>query len=169
MNHIQAPFQNLFIHRPLLQSNSGRTIYRILTLVAWSAYLYLWLPIATLALWWLSTRLGLREFQRYPDFIDVALFWLLIKALLISTVVLVGWAEYNRVRFQRHDSRKQHPPLPPLSTADAMGVEPRVALELQQARRVTVVTDPRAVPIDCIEIANRTQPRSVSSQNLAEQ
>lgn len=166
MNHVEAPFQNLFIHRPLLQQDGGRNIYRLITLVAWSAYLYLWLPIATLVLWWLSTRLGFREFQRYPDFIDFALFWLMIKALLITTVIMVGWAEYNRIRFQGHDSRKQHPALPPLSTADAMGVDMRVALDIQQARRVTVATDSQAVPIQCIKMVNSSKPRSDSAENL---
>lgn len=147
MKDLQQPFENLFIHRPRLQSDPKRLIYGLLTLVAWSAYLYLWLPIATLALWWMGTRLGFRELRPYPEFIDIDLFWLLLTALAIAVVLLVSWAEYNRIRFQGQDRRQQQPALPPLSTAEAMGVDALVAGNLQDARRTVVVTDLQAVPV----------------------
>lgn len=147
MNELQLPFDDLFIHRPQLQPGLGRHIHRWLTLLAWSAYLYLWLPIATLVLWWLGTRLGISELRRYPEFIDVELFWLLLEALGITLLLLVGWAEYNRFRFQGRDRRKHQPPVLPLATAQAMGVDALVAAGLQDARRVIVVTDQQAIPI----------------------
>lgn len=147
MKELQLPFEDLFIHRPKLQPSAGRHIHRWLTLLAWSAYLYLWLPIATLALWWLGTRLGFTELRRYSEYIDVALFWLMLKALGITVLLMVGWAEYNRLRFQGHDRRKQQQPVLPLATAQAMGVDAQLARNLQDARRVTVVTNQQAVPV----------------------
>lgn len=147
MKELQLPFDDLFIHRPQLQPSAGRHIHRWLTLLAWSAYLYLWLPIATLALWWLGTRLGFTELRRYPEYIDVALFWLLLKALGITVLLMVGWAEYNRLRFQGHDRRKQQQQVLPLATAQVMGVDAQLARNLQDARRVTVVTNQQAVPV----------------------
>lgn len=147
MNDSKQPFDALFIHHPQLQSNAGRNAYRLLTLLAWSAYLYLWLPIATLAMWWLGTRLGFSELQTYPGFIDVDLFLLLLKALGIASLLLLTWAEYNRIRFQGQDRRTHLLATTPESTAEAMGVDLRLAGNLQLARQITVITDPQAVPI----------------------
>ncbi|MEO6226493.1 MAG: poly-beta-1,6-N-acetyl-D-glucosamine biosynthesis protein PgaD [Thermomonas sp.] len=147
MNDLNQPFDALFIHQPRLQSKAGRNAYRLLTLLAWSAYLYLWLPIATLTMWWLSTRLGYSELQHYPGFIDVDLFLLLLKALGIASLLLLTWAEYNRIRFQGHDRRTHLLATTPESTAAAMGVDLVLAGNLQLARQITVVTDPQAVPI----------------------
>ena len=147
MNDPVQPFDNLFIHRPALQSGAGRQLYRVLTLLAWAVYLYLWLPIATLVLWWLGTRLGMRELGSYPESMDVELFWLLLKALGIALLLMVGWAEYNRIRFQGQDRRKRQPPVSPLSTAEVLGVDPMVAMHLQRARRTIVATNAKAIPI----------------------
>lgn len=136
----------LYIHRPTLQEHPTRLLFRAATLVAWGAYLYLWLPLATLALWWAASRLGLRELAHTPEHIDFDLFRVVAEAFAVALLLMIGWAEYNRLRFQGVERRKPHPPMDPLETADAMHASRGLALELQDARRVVIQLDADAVP-----------------------
>ncbi|MEO5595563.1 MAG: poly-beta-1,6-N-acetyl-D-glucosamine biosynthesis protein PgaD [Lysobacteraceae bacterium] len=140
-------FPQLVIHRPHLQSNAKRSLHRVLTLVAWTLYMYLWLPIATLALWWISTHLGYQELVETPDVIDIALFLVPIKAALIAAVLLIGWAEYNRLRFQGHERRHAQPNVTPTDTAGVLGATADLSNALLCSSSAIVSVDQNAVPI----------------------
>ena len=138
--------KQLYIHRPSLQEPGSRLLFRAATIMAWGAYLYLWLPLATLALWWGASLLGVRELALTPEHVDFDLFRVVAEAFAIALLLMLGWAEYNRVRFQGIERRKPHPPLDPLETADAMHASRALASELQEARRVVIQLDADAVP-----------------------
>jgi len=135
----------LIIDRPELQPRGQRVVYRTLTLIAWSLYLYLWLPLATLALWWLGLTFGFRVLRPSSEpSVDVALFALLLKAGLLAVLLMVGWAEYNRRRFQGNERRGPRPIVSPEQSAAAFGVEAEVARRLRGARLATLVLDEHA-------------------------
>jgi biofilm PGA synthesis protein PgaD len=136
----------LYIHRPTLQERRSRLLFRAVTVAAWGVYLYLWLPLATLLLWWSASRLGVHELAHTPEHIDFDLFRVVAEAFAVAVLLMIGWAEYNRLRFQGIERRKPHPPMDPLETADAMHASRGLALELQNARRVVIQLDADAVP-----------------------
>jgi biofilm PGA synthesis protein PgaD len=138
--------KQLYIHRPSLQQPGSRLLFRAATVMAWGAYLYLWLPLATLSLWWGAGLLGMRELALTPEHVDFDLFRVVAEAFAVALLLMIGWAEYNRARFQGIERRKPHPPLDPLETADAMHASRVLACELQGARRVVIQLDANAVP-----------------------
>jgi len=135
----------LIIDRPELQPRGQRVVYRTLTLIAWSLYLYLWLPLATLALWWLGLTLGIRALgPASQPLVDVDLFVLLLKAALLAILLMVGWAEYNRRRFQGNERRGPRPIVSPDESAGALGAGADLARRLRGARLATLVLDEHA-------------------------
>lgn len=145
MNARDRVDSELFIHRPTLQAGHGKLVFRILTAIAWALYLYLWLPLATLALWWGGAHLGLHELRRYPQYVDLDLFVVVAKAFAVALVLLLGWAEYNRRRFQGVDRRQPQPALDPAETAQAMACSPALARQLRLSRRAIVRLDEEAI------------------------
>lgn len=135
----------LIIDRPELQPRGQRAIFRALTLIAWSLYLYLWLPLATLGAWWLGVQLGLREMAGAPaPFVDIDLFALLGKAALLAMLLIIGWAEYNRLRFQGNERRGPRLIVSSEQSAIAFGVDPEIARRLRGARQATLLLDEHA-------------------------
>lgn len=144
----------LIIDRPELQPRIQRTVFGTLTLLAWSAYIYLWMPLVTLGAWWLSVRIGRGEFSTSPaPFVDVELFILLLKAASLAIAMMIGWAEYNRLRFQGKERRGARPLVSPEQSAQALGVTEGVAQRLRGARHATVVLDAHALARDLREHA----------------
>lgn len=142
----------IFIHRPAAQKPEDKLVFRVITILAWVGYLYLWLPLATLGLWWLGMLIARRELIQAPEFVDIGLFAVVAKALLIAIVLLVSWAEYNRIRFQDKERRLPHTEIDPLDSAEAMGASRALGQRLQQARRVVVHLDQEAVPVDVSQL-----------------
>lgn len=146
MNSTHAILPQLYIHRPTLQKRHGRVVFHALTVLVWGAYLYLWLPLATLLLWWAAGRLGVSELHRYAEFVDLDLFVVVVKSLVVALVMMIGWAEYNRLRFQGVERRSPVAVLDPLETAEAMGATRVLGARLQTLRNTTVRMDEQAIP-----------------------
>lgn len=146
----EARMPQLIIDRPELQAPVGRTVSRLLTLLAWTIYLYLWLPLITLAAWWVAVRIGIREVGALPApyFVDAETLWLLGKLALLAVVLLIGWAEYNRVRFQGRERRGALRQVSLDESAQALGSTPEIAAAVRRARRATVVLDDNAAVVD---------------------
>lgn len=158
--------RDLYIHRPTSLRNRHKIAFPVLTAIAWAAYLYLWLPLASLVLWWGAGLMGRRELAQHPEFIDFDLFLIVLKALAAALVVLLGWAEYNRWRFQGEDRRAASPELEPIQTAIAMGLPVALAQEIRQVRRAVLVLGGNAMPID-VELYPTTPDPVLASSRTA--
>jgi biofilm PGA synthesis protein PgaD len=150
MNDTAMP--ELIIYRPQLEPPARRYLSRALTLVAWSLYFYLWLPLVTLAAWWLSLRFGFEQLRvaDAPPAIDRALFAMLGVVALCALVVFVGWAEYNRLRYGRRERRRAVPPVTLDESASALGVTPALAAQLRGMRIATIALDARAAAVGIV-------------------
>jgi len=97
----------LIIEDPKLQSTGQKVLYGMLTLVFWMIWIYLWLPLITVAAWAFGV-------QRFVDFLlieegiealtRVIEFYLVVVAVMCGA--LLAWANYNRLRFTGHERRK---------------------------------------------------------------
>jgi biofilm PGA synthesis protein PgaD len=137
------------IYKPGQQPRSRRLIWRVLTLIAWTFYLYLWLPLITLGAWWVSVRLGVEELPfapESPSFVGIDVFNVLIPLAAIAVILMLGWAEYNRRRFQNLERRKDTPDVTHAESAQALRVSPAVADALRRSRRALVILDQQAIP-----------------------
>jgi biofilm PGA synthesis protein PgaD len=91
----------LIIERPELQSNVQRYGWSSVTFIFWVLYVYLWFPLLTLAAWWIGAKLfdyHMIQLQGYVGLIDKLSLYSSI--ILIISVILIGWAEINRMRFK---------------------------------------------------------------------
>lgn len=122
----RADKKSLIIDRPDLQSWQQRLMSRTLTLAFWGLWFYLWLPVVTLAGWWLGIerfRFHMIELEGYVGFLEIVELYLLV--ILLMSAALIGWAKYNHIRFRGVERRRERPPV---STA-AMAAHARVTPE----------------------------------------
>lgn len=114
------------INRPDLQKPAQWTIFTAITLLLWLLYFYLWLPLISLAAWYL----GFRFFEHYMLDAELhtymtSLGWYALVIMLIA-IMLVGWSRYNLSRFRDKDRRK------PLSAVSREQVAKRFHLPVER-------------------------------------
>lgn len=131
---------DLIIEDPALQSTGQKVLYGTLTVVFWALWIYLWLPLVTLAGW------GLGLFQ----FVDVMgvrdglralgqLLWIYLLVIAVMGGALILWANYNRLRFagrERRTSRLAEHSSP--HVARALGKRETVVLLWQNQKTLRV-------------------------------
>lgn len=100
-NEIQLPEP---IYRPELVKRFNRGLYAVLSAIAWTIWLYLFLPLVTLMLW----TFGYKRFSAYLIYNPQDKFYdLMIYALIIVFLgtIFIGWALYNFIRFRGKERR----------------------------------------------------------------
>jgi biofilm PGA synthesis protein PgaD len=131
--------KRIIINRPELQSPLQRVTTRGITLVFWMIWIYLWLPLISLAAWLAGIRL-FREHMLDNDgykalFSDMHEYALVIAFIAI---VLIGWARYNLVRFRGEDNRKTSIHADLASQAQRFNIPPQQLRDWQETRRLVI-------------------------------
>lgn len=91
----------LIIENPELQSLFHRYGWRSITFAFWVLYIYLWLPLITLAAWWLGVKLFNLHIIKLNGYAGLASqLGLYCTVILTMSFVLIGWAEIERLRFK---------------------------------------------------------------------
>ena len=136
------------IDNPDRQEPAQRRMFGVLTGVAWAVYLYLWLPLITAVVWYLGLKSAYLELYLRDHHIDSFLVMVIPLIALVVAIVFLGWAEYNRMRFQRREDRR--------GTADnvtvndmarGLGSTAVFVRQLQQTRNSVVHMNEEAVPV----------------------
>lgn len=96
------------IDRPELQAPALRALFSALTVVMWSFYLYLLLPVATLITWYIGFSAVYEEMvmRRGWEALLQLLGWYSVIILLIA-LAQVGWASVNWARFKGKRDRRR--------------------------------------------------------------
>jgi biofilm PGA synthesis protein PgaD len=129
----------LIIERPDLQTRRQRLVYGALTLLFWLLYIYLWLPLITLAGWSFGIWRGydvLVAQAGYSDLVALLRWYASMIAAFAGTLIV--WAMYNLMAFGGRERRAPPPPLAAGEQASYWGV-PAGALEAWRRERVLVV------------------------------
>ncbi|WNL45731.1 poly-beta-1,6-N-acetyl-D-glucosamine biosynthesis protein PgaD [Dyella sp. BiH032] len=128
----------ILIHRPERQHPARRALFTTATLVAWMAWMALWLPLATLVAWALGFRVGYVEVVvREHGHGGHDLATLLALALACGFVMAV-WASYNYLRFAGVDRRRHARSVERRAIATALGVHQATATWMQHAPRMVL-------------------------------
>jgi biofilm PGA synthesis protein PgaD len=159
------------ILRTRAQPPLQRSLATLLTLAAWSVYAYLWLPLLTALLWMFGLRTSYVRLYLEQQSADFPLIGHLLGLAVICAVSLIGWAEYNRIRFQGQVRRG---PMTDASLADVatpLGVAHEHARLMQEARVISIVMTEQARPIDvrALEGPPLRRPDAVPSRQAAEE
>lgn len=128
----------ILIHRPERQHPARRALFTTATLVAWMAWMALWLPLATLVAWALGLRVGYVEVivrEHGHGGHDLAT---LLALALACALVMAVWASYNYLRFAGLDRRRQARSVERRAIAAALGVHQATATWMQNAPRMVL-------------------------------
>jgi biofilm PGA synthesis protein PgaD len=130
------------IDRPDLQSPAQRTMTGVLTLVFWSIWAYLCLPLLSLLAW----AVGFHQAYFYmvvrgghEQLLHVLLLCLAGIGLLGGALVL--WASYNIVRYGKLPARAGRPPVPHEQIARYFRQGPVAVSQWQATQRLYVHHD----------------------------
>lgn len=125
---------------------SHRVFWGGVTGVFWLLYLYLWLPLVTLAMWLLGVNNTLVELYIPEGRVDAYLLVALPLIALVCAVVLSTWAEYNRQRFKGMDRRTSVEPVGIEMLAIGLGASSAVAAAMRAGKRMTLTMSDAAIP-----------------------
>ena len=146
-------FDSHTIYKPHSQPRLQRGLFGLVTFAFWIVYAYLWLPLATLVLWLLGVRTAAFELYLREHQIDPFLLVSLPLLALVSGVLLIAWAEYNRYRFGDRERRGGHPDVAAIDVARAIGCDPQIALRLSGSKITDLRMDDTARPAGMVERA----------------
>ncbi len=150
------------ISRPDRVPQARRTFWGAVTAIFWVAYVYLWMPLITLVLWFLGIKQGYAELYLRDNSIDPFILIALPVMALIATVMLVSWAEYNRLRFSGTDRRSAMDDMPLDAVAQRIGAPSAMADALQEAKIATLHMDDDATPRSMTSMAAGASPSLVA-------
>ncbi len=116
----------------------NRNIFGTFTLLAWSGYLYLWLPLITLLAWTLGLHTAWTEWVRQHQSVDVGALALAAGVSFALCMTLVLWAEHDRRRFTGKERRSRAQDVASTEVARNLGASTEVLTALQGAAVVRV-------------------------------
>ncbi|HUB88169.1 MAG TPA: poly-beta-1,6-N-acetyl-D-glucosamine biosynthesis protein PgaD [Dyella sp.] len=121
---------DFIINRPHRQSPLQRTLFTLITMVAWTLWISLWLPLLTLIAWLLGVedafkQLGLMHPLHAANDLSIVLCVAIVCALLMGS-----WSQYNRVRFAGKQRRRGN------RAVELAEMAPVLAASLDTARRL---------------------------------
>jgi biofilm PGA synthesis protein PgaD len=132
-------YHPMIIDRPDLQSKAQRYGWSSITLTFWALYVYLWLPLLTLAAWWVGVKLfnyHMIELQGYTGFIDKLGLYSVI--IFVISAILIGWAEINRMRFKNKLRRMDNSEVTIDEIAEKYNLPAHKLAELRQKKSMIV-------------------------------
>lgn len=149
MNAVKSSrrFDSRLIQKPRQQPRLQRTAWGFVTLAFWGFYFYLWAPLVTLVSWLLGGRLAWLQLYEYKQRVDPFVVIALPVMLVCTAVLLIAWAEYNRLRFSGKDRRVPHEETSRAQIAEDLGASPALAEQLAQGKAVTLHMDDQARPV----------------------
>lgn len=130
------------IYRPDLLPKRQRVMFSTVTLMAWFIWFYLFLPVLSLAAWWV----GIEAFANYMlepvtrNYLLTLTGYAVVVA--VTALVIIGWSRYNQYRFSGPDRRSSMPPVTPEMTARRFQVDEALLEQLKQAKTLELNFDP---------------------------
>jgi len=135
------------IVRPERLARQKRFLQRAATLLAWSAYAWLWVPLVTLVAWVLGLQAGWDRLYLQRNAVDPFILAALPIIALLCGLLLIGWAEYNRARFADADRRLRRSDVADAAVRERLQATAQVMHTLRRHRVVTVRMDEQARPV----------------------
>ena len=135
------------IVRPERLARQKRFLQRAATLLAWSAYAWLWVPLVTLGAWVLGLQAGWDRLYLQRNAVDPFILAALPIIALLCGLLLIGWAEYNRARFADADRRLRRSDVADAAVRERLQAPAQVMHTLRRHRVVTVRMDEQARPV----------------------
>jgi biofilm PGA synthesis protein PgaD len=129
---------DFIINRPHRQPPLQRTLFTLITMVAWTLWISLWLPVLTLIAWLLGLedaykQLGLMHPLHAANDLSVVL-----TIALVCTLSMGSWSQYNRFRFAGKQRRRGNRALDIAEMAPALAASVETARQLRASQRSVI-------------------------------
>ncbi|QCO67810.2 poly-beta-1,6-N-acetyl-D-glucosamine biosynthesis protein PgaD [Luteimonas yindakuii] len=129
------------------QRSRGRQVASsALTAAAWAVYASLWLPLLTAVAWYAGVRTAYSHIYLKQHEVDAFLLLWVPAIALGCGVLLIGWAEYNRIRFSKKDRRQRRSEVHADTVSAGLGVSAALAARMRSGRITRVALDQDANP-----------------------
>jgi biofilm PGA synthesis protein PgaD len=133
---------NLIIERPDLQTLWQKYAYGFWTALAWTLWLYLWLPMISLIGWLFGVKLFYEHMivlGGYRGFLQ--LLGLYSLAVFCISMSLILWALSNQFRFRGNERREPIPPANHEDVARFFKIREEALHEAQNAKSLVIAFD----------------------------
>jgi biofilm PGA synthesis protein PgaD len=127
----------LIVERPDLKSPALVMGERLITILFWSFWFYLWLPLISLLAWLVGIKFLYRqmvELGGFTGFLEQINVFAIGLALVCSAVA--SWSYYNYVRYAHCTRRTKILKIDKKKMADSLRVAEERLSEIQQAKRI---------------------------------
>ncbi|WP_449466507.1 poly-beta-1,6-N-acetyl-D-glucosamine biosynthesis protein PgaD [Stenotrophomonas humi] len=142
-----ARFDSRLIRKPRQQPRLQRTLWGAVNIAFWAFLMTLCIPVLTLVSWLFGIRLAWRQLYEYQDQVDPFLLMAVPAILLCCALGLIGWAEYNRLRFSGRERRSAIAPTEIQQIAHDLGASDALAEGLAGSKSVILHMDEQARPV----------------------
>lgn len=122
----------------------------VATAIAWAIYAWLWLPLVTFIAWLVGMRTAYVRLYLEDQVVDSFVLLSLPLIALGCGLLLVGWAEYNRMRFGRQERRRRPDDIGYAPLREMLGGSEALAARLRAGRIVTLSLDEQARPVAAV-------------------
>ncbi|WP_269790817.1 poly-beta-1,6-N-acetyl-D-glucosamine biosynthesis protein PgaD [Stenotrophomonas sp. Iso1] len=146
-SNANARFDSSLIRKPRQQPRLHRTLWGAVNVAFWAFLMALCIPLLTLLSWLFGIRLAWRQLYEYQDQVDPFLLMAAPVILLCCALGLIGWAEYNRLRFSGSERRSAIAPIDIQQIARDLGASDALAKGLAGSKSVVLHMDEQARPV----------------------
>jgi biofilm PGA synthesis protein PgaD len=130
--------ESIVIQRPYRQTLAQRAVFGLVTVVLWVFWVFLWLPLLTLAAWVLGIRDVLVQLHLFAPVGQPGDIHIVLLLAIVTSAVFTGWSMYNYARFVGRQRRRGNHPVDVAETARRIGAATTDAIQLQNSRRAVI-------------------------------
>lgn len=130
--------ETILIQLPHRQHPTHRVLFAMATLMAWVAWISLWLPLTALLAWMLGLRLSYVELvvrEHGHGGHDLAM---VLALASVCSLIMTAWSSYNYLRFSHQDRRCRSRAVESSAIANALSVHLSTASWMHRASRMVL-------------------------------
>ena len=126
------------IEKPESQRPLQRATFALITMVAWTLWISLWMPVLTAIAWLLGMQNAYRQLGLVHPLHAASDLRLVVMVALVSSLSIGTWSQYNRFRFSGKQKRRANRPLDIADMAPALAASVNTAKQLRAGRRSVI-------------------------------
>jgi biofilm PGA synthesis protein PgaD len=126
------------IEKPENQRPLQRATFAFITMVAWTLWISLWMPVLTAIAWLLGVQNAYKQLGLVHPLHAVEDLKLVAMVALVSSLSIGTWSQYNRMRFSGKEKRRANRPLDITDMAPALASSVNTAKQLRAGRRSVI-------------------------------
>ena len=129
---------DFIINRPHRQPPLQRTLFAVITMVAWTLWISLWLPVLTLIAWLLGLEDAWRQLGLMHPLHAANDLSIVLTVAVVCALSMGSWSQYNRIRFAGKQRRRGNRHLDITEMAPALASSVETARQLRGGRRSVI-------------------------------